>query len=639
MIDHRGERKRTDTVKMSTMPARLSLSDTFAPSTRDAWLELVDKTLKGGDFEKRLVSKTRDGLRIEPLYQQDATAQAIRPGRTAAPWHIAQRVDHPHAKAANELLLADLEQGADTLALVFPDSICARGYGLAASTADDLDTALADVALGMITLRLEPSAQGAEHARAVAALAEKRGDDPKSISVAFGLDPLAVAMANGGLPADWQAVAKELAETVTSLEAKGFRGPFISCDTRPVHEAGGSEAQELAAAVAMGVAYLRALTDGGMSLDDASAQLSWTMAIDADQFTGIAKLRALRQLWARVETAAGLTPKPIKIHAETAWRMMTRRDPAVNMLRTTMATFVAATGGADSLSVLPFTLALGLPNAFARRIARNTQNVLMEESNLWRVADPAAGAGSYEALTDALCEKAWAVFQEIEAAGGMPANLSSGAFQSAVATMRAAQEADVARRKTPITGTSEFPNLAEAPENVLDVAENAAFTGTSAVAFPALPSSRLAEPFEALRDKADLVAAKTGARPKVFLANLGPLAAYNTRAGWIRNLLAAGGIEAIDAGGYTNSADAGKAFAESGATAACICGSDETYAELAEATAQALKGAGAKTVALAGKPGEQEAALKDAGVDTFYFAGMDVLAALTAAHGGIDAGG
>ena len=196
---------------------------------------------------------------------------------------------------------------------------------------------------------------------------------------------------------------------------------------------------------------------GGHGLDAARDALSFLLVADADEFLSVAKFRALRRLWARVEEACGLAPKPIRLHAETAWRMTTRRDPWVNLLRTTVAAFSAGIGGADAVTVLPFTTALGLPDAFARRLARNTQLILLEEANLWRVADPAAGAGGFEALTDALCEKAWALFQEIEREGGIVESLARGSLQARIAAVRAAREKAVATRKEPITGTSEFP--------------------------------------------------------------------------------------------------------------------------------------------------------------------------------------
>ncbi|MEM6495985.1 MAG: methylmalonyl-CoA mutase family protein, partial [Pseudomonadota bacterium] len=441
-------------------------------------------------------------------------------------------------------------------------------------------------------------------------------------------------MRTGTSEADW---AGDLASTVSQLRTDGFECPLINCDMRPIHEAGGSETQELAAALAMGVAYLKALSENGLSLDEARSCLSWTVAIDADQFLSIAKLRALRLLWARVEEASGLDQRPIDIHAETAWRMMSRRDPAVNMLRTTMATAAASIGGADSISVLPYTLPLGLPNAFARRVARNTQTILMEESNLWRVADPAAGAGAYEAITDELCAAAWLDFQDIEREGGLAESFKAGGMQERIAKVRQHRDKQIATRKIALTGTSEFPNLAETDESVLEIVPNAA---TSVAAGEhlgkALPSQRLAEPFEIMRDAADAAATRAGSRPAVFLANLGTLADHGGRATWIGNLLAAGGIAAISNDGFTNSADVGNAFGESGATVACICGTDETYGELAEAVASLLKTAGAKSVLLAGKPGDAEAELRAAGVDMFLHVGVDVVAALNELHKTLD---
>ncbi|MEM8975890.1 MAG: methylmalonyl-CoA mutase family protein, partial [Pseudomonadota bacterium] len=502
------------------------------------------------------------------------------------------------------------------------------------SSSDVLAKALANVALDMIGLRFEPRGSGHANSQAISRFVKEAGHAPSKLAINFGLDPVGCLMRSGAMEADW---IDDLAATVGQLRTDGFEGALVHCDTRPVHEAGGSEAQELAAALAMGVAYLRALSASGLSLIDARDCLSWTVAIDADQFLSIAKLRALRLLWARVEEASGLDQRPIDIHAETAWRMMSRRDPAVNMLRSTMATAAASIGGADSISVLPYTLPLGLPNAFARRAARNTQTILMEESNLWRVADPAAGAGAYEAITDELCEAAWSQFQEIEREGGFVESCQAGGLQQRIAAVRQNRRKQIATRKIALTGTSEFPNLAEADESVLDVARVAtpSDVGGQRVGDP-LPSERLAEPFEILRDAADAAAASAGARPAVFLANLGTLAEHGGRAMWIGNLLAAGGIAVISNDGFTNSAEVGNAFGESGATVACICGTDETYGELGEAVASLLKTAGAKSVLLAGKPGEAEAELRAAGIDAFLHVGIDVIAALGELHDTLD---
>ena len=216
----------------------------------------------------------------------------------------------------------------------------------------------------------------------------------------------------------------------------GFKGPLAAADGRVIHDAGGSEVQELAFVLATGVAYLRAIESAGIALEDAQGMIYARLAADADQFLTMAKFRALRLLWARVEQASGLAPKPLFIAADTAWRMLTQRDAYVNMLRATMATFSAGLGGADSINVLPHTLALGLPDAFARRAARNTQLVLLEESNLAKVSDPAAGSGGIETLTQQLCEAAWSLFQEIEKAGGVFASLEQGLIQRKVAATR-----------------------------------------------------------------------------------------------------------------------------------------------------------------------------------------------------------
>lgn len=639
----------------------LSLADEFPKPSESDWRELVDKALKGGDFEKRLVAKTADGLAIAPLYMRRDDPQPVTGETAGQPWRISARVDHPEAVAASLQALEDLKNGVDSLTLVFPGSLSARGYGLEAETVAELDAALDGVALEMIRLRVDPAPAGRINASLVAALVEKRGMKPAQCEIDFGMDPIGNLAHRGVLAGDWEMIARRLADAVKTLIGRGYTGPFLTCDTRPYHEAGASEAQELAVALSTGVAYLRALTSNGLSGEAASKAISFTHAVDADQFLGMAKIRALRRLWARVEEASGIAAQPIWINAESAWRMLTRRDPWVNMLRGTMATFAAGVGGANSMTVLPHTMALGLPDGFARRVARNTQSVLLEESNLWRVADPATGAGGYEALTDELAAAAWTLFQEIEGKGGILASLGSGHIQSLIGEIRAARDKDVAQRKVAITGISEFPLLGEGGVEVLDVQGDPArgiptggdgnpdktfeeliaalMDGASrsditpgpaaTLQATALPSLRLAKPFEALREQAEAHKEKTGKYPQVFLASLGPIAAHTARSTWVKNLLAAGGIEALTSEGFKSADEAGAAFASSGANIACICSSDAGYAELGGAAAKALKGAGAQRVLLAGRPGELEEQLKGSGVDTFVYAGQDMLALLS----------
>ena len=259
--------------------------------------------------------------------------------------------------------------------------------------------------------------------------------------------------------------------------------------------------------------------------------------------------------------------------------MLTQRDPYVNMLRATMATFSAGLGGANAITVLPHTLALGLPDAFARRVARNTQLVLLEESNLAKVSDPAAGSGGIETLTQQLCEAAWALFQEIEKAGGVFAALEQNLIQRKVAATRAAREANIAKRKEVLTGASEFPNLHEADVAVLDAKPVAlAPYGEAKIKFDALPPMRLAAPFEALRDNSDAMLKSTGARPKIFLANLGTPADFTARATFAKSFFETGGIEAVDTEGFADPAALAAAFKASGAALACLCSSDKVYA-------------------------------------------------------------
>jgi methylmalonyl-CoA mutase len=280
-----------------------------------------------------------------------------------------------------------------------------------------------------------------------------------------------------------------------------------------IHDAGGSEAQELAYVLAVGVAYLRALEDAGIPLEDARRMIYARLSADADQFLTMAKFRALRLLWARIEQSCGLTPEPLFVVGETAWRMLTQRDPDVNMLRATIAAFSAGLGGANSVSVLPHTLALGLPDAFARRIARNTQLVLLEESNLDKVSDPAAGSGGIETLTKQLCEAAWSLFQDIEKAGGAFAALEKNIIQPKVAAVRAARDVSIAKRKDILTGASEFPISTRRNRTVLDAKPAALpWADELVLSFDALTPIRLAAPFEELRDRSDDMLAKSGKR-------------------------------------------------------------------------------------------------------------------------------
>ncbi len=614
------------------MSDQLPLAAEFPPTSEADWRKLVDAALKGADFDKRLVSRTYDGLRVEPLYPRAANVAAIA-GRPAAPWQVIVRADHPAPKTANAEALHELENGATGLALVFAGAPAARGFGVAVNTIDDLERTLAGVMIDMIPLRLETAPfAGRPIATLMSGLVARRKLDPAALTVDFGLDPIGDMARTGSAILPWAELSQRAGATAKDLRAQGFgKAHLLRADGRAVHDAGGSEAQELAFVIAVGVAYLRLLEAAGFALEEARRSLSFLVATGPDQFVTIAKHRALRKLWARVEQACGLTPQPAFVSAETAWRMMTRHDPYVNMLRTTMAVVAAGVGGVDAVCALPFTLAIGLPDRFARRVARNMQLILLDESNLYRVADPAAGSGGIEALTGELVQAAWKMFQEIEAVGGAAAAIEKGIVQKTVAATRAARQANIARRKDALTGTSDYPNLSETPVAVLDVARVTVPPLPAAVTFEALPSSRVSEPFERLRDKSDQILAKTGARPQAFLANLGRLSDFTARAMFAKNFYEAGGIEAVSHDGFKTLADMVAAFKASGAKLACLCSSDKVYEQEAAQAAKALTAAGA-IVHLAGRPGDNERNWRQAGVEAFIYTGCDVLSTLQTCH-------
>jgi methylmalonyl-CoA mutase len=611
-----------------TDPEDLPLAADFPPAKREDWRKLVDAVLKGAPFE-RLIGKTYDGLAIEPLAARHRDARPVAGRAGAAPWDIVARIDHPDPARANEIALRELNNGANGLNLVLAGSLGDHGFGLPAT-----EQALTRVLDGVhpeagIVIDIDLPAFAREVPQIVAKVVKQKAD-PAATKVRFGYDPLTAIAMSGRLPLPWRETAPLMAALIRSLADMGCKGPFAVGDGRVVHNAGGSEAQELAFALSSTVAYLRALEASGMALEAARDAVYFRMAADADQFLTIAKLRALRKLWARVETACGLAPKPVLLAAETSWRMMAQRDPQVNILRAAIAVFAAALGGADAIAVLPFTAACGLPDRFARRIARNTQLVLLEESHLDKVADPAAGSGAVENLTVELCQAAWSLFREIESAGGPAAALESGLIQDKIAAVRAKRATAAARRQDALTGVSIFPNLQEAEAKVDAPLPSAKSAPPASRVAPLVPI-RLAEPFEALRDASDRILAKTGARPKIFLATLGTPVEFTPRASFAKNFFEAGGLEAASGSGGKSLALA-EAYKAAGTTLACLCSTDKVYEKEAATAAAALKAAGAKHIYLAGRPGERETALRAAGVQAFIYEGCDALATLKAAY-------
>jgi methylmalonyl-CoA mutase len=589
----------------------LSLAAEFPDATHEQWQRLVEgvlrksgKEVSGAAAEDALSTTLEDGLRTRPLYTaRDAAPDPGLPGfppfvrggrpegNIAGGWDVRQRHTTLPGGTA-DAVLADLENGVTSLWLVL------GGGGI---PVPELDRALDGVHLDLAPVVVDGHGESEAAAEALLGLYEARGVDPKAVRGNLGADPLRYE-ARTGTPQDFApfaALAARCAETYPGLRT-------LTVDALPYHEAGGSAAQELGASLATGVAYLRELTEAGLTVEQAAGQLEFRYAATADQFLTIAKLRAARRLWARVAEVCGAPGAGAQMqHAVTSAVMMARRDPWVNMLRTTVATLAAGVGGADSVTVLPFDHPLGLPDAFARRIARNTSTILIEESHLARVIDPAGGSWYVERLTDELAHAAWAFFRSVERDGGQAAVLRSGRLRTDLATTWAERTKKLAKRREPITGVSEFPLLSEKP--------------VQREATPRQPSGGLPrvhrdEAYEELRARSDAHLAATGSRPRVYLATLGSATEYTARSTFAANLFQAGGIEPVTEGG----------FADSGATEAVLCSSDARYAEEAGRTAESLRAAGARHVFLAGRPAAYP------GIDSYVFAGCDAVAVLSA---------
>lgn len=608
-----------------------SFAADFPDQDESRWRALVDAALKGQTFEK-LVARTADGLDLRPLYRETdiATAGDVSgvPGSAPfvrgagatrdayQPWHIRQAFQHPDPAQTNREILADLEGGVSAVELVIDP---AGGDGVAIRTLADLRSALDGVLVDLAPISLDAGAHGVEAATLLADYLKDVG--PAAAAPHFDIDPVGTQMRTGADPAPAFAAAADLAlRHLDHFPA----AVWLRVDARPVHEAGGSEAQELGVALAGGIAALRALTDAGLRVADAARMIGFTLAVGADVLVETAKLRALRLGWARILEASGAGDGPgASIHAVTSRRMMTRHDAWTNMLRTTGATFAAAVGGATAITVRPFTEALGLPTPFARRMARNTQLVLMEESRLGHVIDPAGGAWFVEELTRELAQAAWTRMQAIEAQGGIAAALAGGALQQDVALTRQKRAKAFASRRETITGVTDFPLLGQEPPAVAAPwPAHPARTQSAAILAPI----RWAEPFEALRDAGEK------AKARVFFANLGPLAEFSARANFARNLLAAGGVAALGPEDvHADLTAVARQFSETDTRVAVLCGSDARYAAEGADAAKRLKASGCDWLVYAGKPAD-EAALRTAGVDQFIFAGQDALEALKTLH-------
>ena len=671
----------------------LDLAGDFPAADPDAWMALVEQSLGGKPYEK-LTSTSYDGLAIKPLYTKaadgaaDGAAVAGLPGSapytrgssalgtTLDGWDIRCLSSHPDPAEANRQILKDLDKGATSVWLKLDPTGRA---GTVIKCRADMETLLAGVYLDLAPVILDPGGPSLPPAAYLMDVLEKNGVQPEFFTGNFGADPLSTLAAVGKVIVPMDTLLGRMADLTAYVSKTYANARALNISTSVYHSAGCSEAQELAIAMATAVEYLRHSTKAGLSVDEACRQTAVTLTCDTDVFLTIAKLRVARRLWARIAETCGAAKDnhTAPIHAVTAPRMMSRRDPWVNILRSTAACFAAGIGGADSITVLPFESAIGLPTDLGRRIARNTQIILQEESSLGRVVDPAGGSWMVESVTEDLAKMAWSLFQDIEASGGMASVLNDGSLRDQIAETEVKRARNIALRKDPITGVSEFPHIAETPieidhpdtEAIVAAADDrAARTSGEAGTLPGhadgalmaalvaaargdasaavigaalrgdpmeltpLLQHRLAENFEALRDASDRWEEDHGQRPRLFLANIGSVSDFTARASFTKNLFEAGGMEVIPGAGGGVIADIANGFKDSEARAVAICSTDTIYADLALDLAKALKDGEADIVYLSGRANDNESELRDAGVDDFIYMGCNVLNVLKNTH-------
>jgi methylmalonyl-CoA mutase len=564
----------------------------FEPVDIDTWRARVDTELGAGSFEKRLVSHTIEQLEIDPLYPDQGVTAATLPSPSQPGWAIHAEYDAANLERARGEIATDTKRGV-------------RGLRLQGVEADSLESLLDSIDLSHVAVHLSASRSPRALWEALITIASRRGTATAELRGGIGAAPL----------------ASEVAELLHRATEETPLMTILAVDTTPYQRAGAGGAQQIAIALATGTEYLRSLAALDVEVEAVASSIEFTFSLGTDFFGEIAKLRAMRLAWARLVAASGgsRNAQCPRIHARSSERSSSTRDPWVNLLRGTTGALAAALGGADSIAVAPFDRCLGHSDELARRLAINTQVILDEEASASVVRDPAAGSGYIETLTEELARGAWSAFRDIEREGGMAKALATGSVQRAIQAIDERQRARVATRRFGLVGVSEFPDLDEERLKRDPLPEDTS---------RALPP-RLAEPFETLRESSDRHLDRTGARPKVFLACLGSTPEFRARATFAANLFATGGIESIGSEGVTDETAAVEAFAASGAKLCAICSTDERYAESVALLAPLLVERGA-VVIVAGKPGDSEAAWRDAGVSHFVHLGGDVLSILEA---------
>ncbi len=602
----------------------LTLASDFDAVTDDDWQNLVEKSLKGKPFEKAMTTATYDGLALKALYTSGNSTRGARPNGRVGSWNVAVPHWNPDVSASKDAILEDLERGANSVAVRI------EAGAFPGIKVEGLASLFDGVYLDMINFTLIPGEEFEASSRSMLDLLTTKKYKDSEIRGCLGVEPISTLAQTGRLLSSAEDAVIAAVKIARDVSGKYENLATFMVDGGLYHLSGATEGQELGLMLATGVHYLRAMEAAGIDLHIAVKQIHFSLVADADIHLTIAKFRAARLLWGQVLASCGVENIPMNLSGVSSLRMMSSRDPWVNILRGTAACFAAGVGGADTICILPHDTMLGMSSAKARRIARNIQIVLQEESSLSAVTDPAAGAYSFEMITSELSRTAWQYFQKIEQKGGVLTALRSGLVQQDMIEAWSARQQNIATRKDAITGVSEFPDIHEKP--VADVGEmpniplNLKEAGE--VIQPIL-FHRVAENFEAFRSLSDGLA-ENGVDPAIFLANLGAAADFTARATFAKNLFEAGGIEALPSVGSLDIDEILNTYKASGATLAVICGTDSLYESYAAALVKALTDEGAK-VFIAGKPDNLEA-LREAGLISAVYMGINALDVYEAAY-------
>jgi methylmalonyl-CoA mutase len=689
----------------------------FPPVSYDDWRKLVESELKGAPFDKKMFTATYEGITLKPIYRREDVTNlphvnslpgfapfvrgASASGYVKESWDVSQEIAVASPTEFNFAARNSISRGLSALNMVLdratrngldPDWAAPEdvGFGgLSIATLDDLHRSLDGVDLEQTSLFVRSGASALPFAALLIALAKQRKKSLARLHGCIEMDPLGVIAHEGKLPQSFEGAYREMAALTEWAAKNAPQLQTICVHSRAWHEAGGSAVQELAFTLATAVEYLRQLAKLGLAVNTAAPRMRFAITVGTNFFMEIAKLRALRLLWSRAVAAAGgdETAQRISLHVRTSQWNKSVVDPYNNLLRTTVEAFAGVLGGCDSMQVGAFDEVVRRPDDFSQRIARNTQLVLQKECELNHVIDPAGGSWFVENATAELAAKAWALFQEVERAGGMEAALRAGAPQKAVAETAAKKIKAVTSRRDSIVGVNQYANPKETPlavpavdtaafhkrrvqqvashRTALEDEDNQAvlnwlakviglkgadlFEGcveavsagatlgeiTRALRIndsPCAPITpvcitRAARPIEELRAAMNR---RTAGPAKVFLCNMGPLKEHKARADFSRGFFSVGGYDVVSPAGFKTPEEAVVAFAKSGADIAVICSVDENYPALVPAVTAGIRAQkpGA-TIVLAGYPQEQLEAHKKAGVDEFIHIRADVVEVLT----------